>query len=232
MNRSTASGIVFGLFVIVFGVLALLQGVFGFQIGITPGMFWGLVIVAVALSSVVHRGFRFWNVVFLIIGADIVIDALGFFRRNTFIALISLLLVALGIYIIVHAVSHPHFSGNTGGTAYNNSDNSDYVKYDSSFSEINISNVSKCFKGGHVSSAFGTLRLDLSQIDIQENAVLEISVTFGTMEIRLPRNVPYKTDVTPVFGSFINNAPSAFPVAGAPFLEIKGSAVFGTCRLI
>jgi predicted membrane protein len=233
MKRSAASGIVFGVFVILFGLLVLSKGILGWNIGISFVGFWALVIVAASIVSIVHRGFRFWNVVFLVIGGWIFIDQLGFWGRHTFLSLVAILLIAFGIFTIVNAVSHSHYYGNCGNYdgEHVNEDSNDYVKYESSFCETKVANVSKSFKGGKVSIAFGRMCLDLSQIEIQGEAMIDVSSTFAALEIILPRNMPYKTGVSPVFGSFINNAPTVPAIPGQPFLEIKGSAVFGTCKL-
>ena len=44
MKRSAAAGIVFGVFIIIFGMLALFDGIFGWTLGITFTGFWALVI--------------------------------------------------------------------------------------------------------------------------------------------------------------------------------------------
>ena len=234
MKRSAASGIVFGIFIIAFGLLALSKGLFGFTFGVSFAGFWALVIVAVSIVSIIHRGFKFWNLVFLITGGWIFVDSLGFLGRHTFAIVVALLLVAFGVWIIINATSHQQFSGDccNGGPTKVNVDSNDYVKYDCSFCEIKVSNTSKCFKGGKVSVAFGHMYLDLSQIEIQGEAMIDVSSVFGSLEIKLPRNMPYSTDFAAGVGSFINNVPTFQPVAGAPFLEIKGSAVFGACKLI
>jgi predicted membrane protein len=231
MRRSALSGIVFGLFVIFFGLLALANSVLGWSFHVTFSEFWALVIVALSIVSFIHRGFHFWNVMFFIIGLWVFLrDFPFFFGRIEFSALIAILIILLGLWIIIKAAFHPHSSYNPDGKAVN-PDNSDYVDYNTIFSDNNTANSSKSFKGGHVSSVFGRAFVDLSQVEIQGNAVLEVSAVFGTLEVRMPRNIPYRTDVTPVFGSFLNNAPTLLPYEGAPYILIKGAAVFGSCIL-
>ena len=200
--------------------------------------FVSLIIIALAVLSFKNNGFRFWNIVLFIIGAWIFIGELGLFRHHTFLILIALSLVAFGVWIIIHAVAHPGYSNsynnanvNASDHDYVKADNSDYVKYESYFTTNSFTNASKCFKGGYVSTDFGRMRLDMSQIEIQGEALLDVSAVFGTIEIIIPRNIPYRTKVTPVLGSFVNNAPLLPPAPGVPYLEIKGSAVFGTCTI-
>lgn len=231
MNRRAASGILLGLLVIAFGVLALFKGIFGWWFTVTFESFVGLIFAGFSVASIVHRGFRFWNVVFLILGGWMFIRGLGILPHGAFMILASALLVLLGVFIIVSAAAHPHHSAHFDG-ADQKAGSSDYVNCDNVFSHVNVKNGSKRFEGGSVSSTFGTVRLDLSDIAFERDAVLEVSSVFSTVEIRLPRNVPYTTDVTPVLGSFVNSAPIVRPVQGAPCLRIQGTAVFGSCRLV
>ncbi len=100
------------------------------------------------------------------------------------------------------AVSHKHHKID----GYANRDDNDYPEYERIFYYF-VSNMSKSFKGAHVSSVFGHLTVDLTEIGIKGIAVIDASAVFGTLEIRMPSGIPYQTKVTPVFGSFINRAP-------------------------
>jgi predicted membrane protein len=233
MKRTSAAGILLGLFVIVLGVLFLGNGIFNWNIHVTFTEFWALIIIAASIVSIVNRGFRFWNVVFLLTGAVIFIGDLGYYIRHPFLVLASAILIVIGIEIIKSAVTGS--SHNCRGVADSKKegyyDDKDYFKYDNSFCEINIKNCSKDLKGGDASISFGRMSVDLSDISISGETVINVSSSFGTMEIIIPRGIPYSTEVTPVFGSFINNAPLCQPTPGAPCLRIKGSAVFGTCTI-
>lgn len=232
MKRSAASGIVFGVFVILFGLFFLGKGLFGWMFNINAAQFWALVIIAVSVVSIVHSGFRFWNVLFLIVGAWIFADQYGIFGQNSFFTLLSILLILLGIWVIFRSVSNYGSNGVDAAGTYVNEDDNEYIRYEHSFGETTIRNTSKFFKGGVVSISFGHMILDLSQIEVHGEAMIDVSSVFGRLEIRLPRNVPYKTHVTPVCGAFVNNAPPVPVVPGQPFIEIKGSVVFGTCKLM
>lgn len=234
MKRSAASGIVFGIFVILFGLFFLGRSYGWFiDFNFTAAEFWALVIIAVAVVSIVNSGFHFWNVLFLIVGGWIFAGQLGFLGRHSFLTLIAVLLILLGIWIIVRAVSRPRFDGRVeSGGAYVNEDSNEYIKYECTFGDTTIKNTSKFFKGGVVSVTFGHMVLDLSNIEVHGEAMIEVSSVFGELEIKLPRNVPYKAQVTPVLGSFVNYAPTVPVTPGQPYLQIKGSAVFGSCRLV
>lgn len=233
MKRSIASSLFLALCVIGLGLVVLFKGIFGFDIGLG---FWGIVGIAIAVlsvSSMINHGFNFGNVFFLLIGAWLIAGQFALLKANNFLIFIAILLIAIGIYVITSV-----FRNNKGSVKWtevddngNPCDSDEYIKYDCSFGERNIVNDSKCFKGGKVDASFGTLRLDLSNIEIKGEARIEVSASFGEVEIFMPRNVPYKTSVSPFFGSFSNKAPYVPVVTGEPYIEITGSASFGTVRL-
>lgn len=225
MNRSTASEIVAGIFVIALGMLALFKGLFGWSLGISAATFWALVIIAVAITSIVHRGIQLFNVILLIVGGWIFINDLGLVGKHTFLTLIAIIIIIFGMWIIYSAVKAAVVSSNTSA------DMNDFIHFSNSFNTVKISNSSKSFKGGHISAFFGTTTIDLSQIAIQSNAIIDVSAIFGSVIIIMPRNIPYRTDVTPILGTFINSAPIAPPITGLPYIMIKGSTIFGTCTL-
>lgn len=228
MNRSRLPGAVFGLFVVAFGVLLLGKSALGWDLSFLAGTWWTLVIIAVAILGISRSGCHFWNVLILIIGVWLFLSRLGILTYNLFPISVALLVVLLGVWIITRSFSHNpcHVSASSSS-----SDNDDFPEYENIFSDSSVKNDSKMFKGGRINSTFGRMRVDLSDIHIQSNAVIDVSSVFATLEIIIPRNTSYKTNVTPVFGSFINNAPVRQLVENEPYIEIKGAAVFGSIVL-
>jgi len=76
------------------------------------------------------------------------------------------------------------------------------------------------------------MTVDLREIGITGNAYFEVASVFGGLEILVPRGMPLRLDITPVFGGFSNQAVTAAPAGGQPCLEIKGAAVFGNIRIL
>lgn len=226
MNRSKLSGAVFGLFVIAFGVLLLGRNILGWDLSFLAATWWTLVIIAVAIMGIARTGFHFWNVLILFVGVWLFLDRLNILTFNLFPTLIALLIVLIGIWIVAKSFSHNDSC--RVSASYSNKDNEDFAEYENIFSENNVKNDSKMFKGGEISNVFGRMSVDLSNIQIQSNAVIDVSSVFGTLEILIPHNIPYKTNVTPVFGNFINNAPIHLPVQNEPYIEIKGASVFSS----
>lgn len=228
MNRTKLPGAVFGLFIVAFGVMMLGKSALGWNLSFLAGTWWTLVIIAVAILGISHSGFHFWNVLILLVGVWLFLSRLGILTFNIFPIAVALLIVLLGVWIIAKSFSHNscHVSA-----SFSSSDNDDFPEYENVFSESTVKNNSKMFKGGRMNSTFGRMSADLSEIQIQSNAVIDVSSVFGTLEIIMPRNIAYRTNITPVFGSFINNAPVRQPAENEPYIEIKGAAVFGTIVL-
>jgi hypothetical protein len=85
------------------------------------------------------------------------------------------------------------------------------------------------FRGGHISTLFGGVGLNLRQAGIRgDSAVLDINCIFGGVELKVPQNWIVVTQVAAIFGGIGNNTvqPSA-DAPGVKRLYIKGSVVFG-----
>lgn len=233
MKRHVASGVVLGIFIILAGCLALLNSLFHIKLNIGFWGFLGIIVAALSIISFIKSGLRFGNICWFFIGSWMFIGNLGWLGENSFATFIAILLIAIGVWIITNAVINQRsrvrwteFDDNGKPT-----DTDDYIKYETSFSDSNISNSSKSFKGGRVTASFGHIRLDLSNIEIQGEARVQVDASFGEIEIAMPRNMPYKTSVSPFLGSFENHAPIVPVTAGQPYLEITGTTSFGSVKL-
>jgi predicted membrane protein len=91
----------------------------------------------------------------------------------------------------------------------------DFIDVNSTFGNVVKKVVSKKFRGGNINCSFGGTELDLTQSDIQETVALNLSVTFGGVEIAIPSNWNVKNDISVIFGGVedkrrqVNNAEDA-----------------------
>lgn len=84
-----------------------------------------------------------------------------------------------------------------------------------------------------VHAVLASIELDLSQSRFAPGiTVIDVSITFASLEIRLPSDVAVENDGTGVFGNFVLQR-SAFdqPSASAPMVRITGRAVFGSVEI-
>lgn len=98
-------------------------------------------------------------------------------------------------------------------------------------------------KGNEYNLIFSSGRVDLSGVPVDERSVsAEVNVIFGSGTLRLSSTVPARVHMSAAFGSI--HAPNGRSVAfgdtvyttpaykeGAPALEVKAAAVFGSLRI-
>lgn len=195
MNDKRNGNFVLGVLILVIGSLLLLK-----QLGffIPYWIFsWPMILIAIGI----YTGYksRFQNT-----GSIIMILIGGFFLlRNTFFLpyhigalLFPIGLIVLGIYIIVKKNRSKPFNMAGWEKGFDRStsedlgtlghDSSNYIKVDAFLTGIKRKVMSKNFKGGEVTSVFGGSNIDLMHADIQDQAVLKVSVAFGGLKLIVP----------------------------------------------
>jgi predicted membrane protein len=106
--------------------------------------------------------------------------------------------------------------------------NEDMLDVASTFSGVRKVVLSKTFKGGRISSMFGGVDIDLTQADIQGEAVIEINVTMGGIKLVVPPHWQLRSEVSTVLGGMDDARP--MPQGGFSadkILVLKGSVLMG-----
>jgi hypothetical protein len=104
----------------------------------------------------------------------------------------------------------------------------DIVNATSIFSGTNKSILSKNFKGGEIVNIFGGTELNLSQADMNNEAIIETTTIFGGIKLIIPSNWTVKSDAAVIFGGIDDKRP--MPALNEPtnkVLTIKGTVIFG-----
>jgi predicted membrane protein len=101
------------------------------------------------------------------------------------------------------------------------------------FSEAKLRSSTANFKGGQATAVFGGVNLDFSGAQVPDPpAFLEVTVLFGSAEIRVPTDWVVKIDVPVLFGgSEDKRIPSQVSGTRTPDLVIKGTVMFGGITL-
>lgn len=88
---------------------------------------------------------------------------------------------------------------------YKNNDselfNEDSIEVISIMSNVKKSILTKNFKNGEVTVVLGGARIDFSQADLSDNAVLEITQVLGGAQLIIPANWEIKSEIACVLGS-------------------------------
>lgn len=205
-----------GLAVIGMGTLALVDNL---QLLDTPLLrtFWPLVLVGFGLSQLLaQRGSRLLGAVLATVGSLLLARNLGY-------TLISprdvgpLFVILAGVALLMR----PGRRTDTPAAP----DTSDRVALDTRFGNLAQRNESSRFQGGRIDVLFGQAELDLSRATLAgDEAVLDVDVSFGSVELRLPAGWQVVNELATTAGTVEQAA--ALPVAGAPRLVLRGSLQF------
>ena len=97
------------------------------------------------------------------------------------------------------------------------------------FSAYNVKNVTSTFKGGSATALFGGLDLDLRESAIEDNqeAVLDMFVAFGGMDIFVPEDWNIVIKGIPIFGGWDNKSRNKDINSEGPMLVIHSLVLFG-----
>jgi len=215
----------FGLAVVVIGVLALLDNLRLFDIALLR-TFWPLALVLWGLGRLAFRprtGVVF-SLVVIGIGTVLTAQNLGY----TDIRLRDwwpVLLILVGLSMLLRAFV-PRGSGQAGCAPATTLAHGERVDISASFSAISQRNDSPDFKGGQISTTFGGVELDLTQAVITgAEARLDISARFSGVELRVPREWQVVLEMDATFGGVEDKTTP--PLAGGPRLLLRGDVVFG-----
>jgi len=223
--HSAGSRIVFGLGVVGFGLLALLDNLnlFGMPLLRT---FWPLALVLLGLARLAwprHAGGGLFGLGLILVGGLLTarnLGYVGFSARDWW----PVLVILAGLSILARGVFPG--SGRRGGFQASTPESGDLIDIDASFSAINQRCDSRAFKGGRISSTFGAVELDLTQAAIHgAEARLDLSARFAGITLRVPRDWQVVLDVASGFGGVEDETTP--PLTPGPRLLVRGEVIFG-----
>ncbi|MEZ4972961.1 MAG: hypothetical protein R2820_06600 [Cyclobacteriaceae bacterium] len=202
---------------------------------------WEMLLITIGFYIGVKHGFRTWGwMIPVFIGSIFLVDHIVpdlEFRPYLW----PVAIITIGLFMIFNPRScnprrrwrHGEWNRNSmdsGGadTARRPGDSEDYLDSVSIFGGIEKNIVTKDFKGGDVTTFFGGSSINLSQADIKDRAVLNLTQVFGGAQLVIPSNWKLHSEVVSVFGgvedkrTFQKDAPVA-----SKTLVLRGTSVFG-----
>lgn len=110
----------------------------------------------------------------------------------------------------------------------NTENEEDYLDINSIFGSAEKNYFSKNFKGGNITCVFGGGKVNLVQSDIQDTAILNLSINFGGVEILVPANWMIKNELNALFGG-IEDKRRTFPTSdeNKKILILRGNVLCG-----
>lgn len=185
---------------------------------------WTMFLIIPGIWGIIKFGFTLWNSALILIGVWLLIDAQGIIFGITKDMLFAILLLLFGILFIGIAFKR-NKKANTSVINKMNDDN-DIVNYTALFSVSEVSNSSKELKEITLESVFGGIKLDLTEANLIDGAVIKAESIFGGIDIRMPKGCKIKVTGVPIFGG-LKNTYNETIIEGSPLVIIEYSAIFG-----
>jgi hypothetical protein len=216
-----------GLFLLAVGMVLLLNGL---DIEVFPSWVfrWPTILIIIGVIIGIKSNFRNpgWLVLITVGGVFMLSESHLFTQVELWKFAPAAGVIVLGIFIVLRALSpksshwghwdHDRWHSRFHRDRNRNSDLGDSVTIgggrnttssgEDRFEAVNIfggSNrriFSKHFKGGESTNIFGGTHLDLTQADIDGEAVLEVVCIFGGIKLLVPSNWQIESDMTTILG--------------------------------
>jgi predicted membrane protein len=232
----------FGLLLLAMGALFLLDNLNIIEARYVWRTFWPLLFIGWGVSRVIaggHDRFLPW----LAIGGGSLLLGRVMFGWNINLARVfwPVVLMALGLHILyrswrrpatVHAsAGEPGVADFTAGESGAAPDASASFRDSAFLGSVERRSVSQAFRGGDATAFMGSVAIDLRESRMASNeAVVDVSVIMGSIELRIPRGWTVESRVSALLGSFedLTDPPLEMP---ASRLVIRGSALMGSVEV-
>lgn len=240
LGKAGRSGLQWGMFsgaIIAFvGLLILLDNI-GLPVASHLYRFWPIILILIGLWNLTCRSGRIFGVVMIILGVLFQLDALGI-AHFSWSELWPIAIIAAGVLVMWSSLQARKVSkvvsDALGGQPQ--TDPRTTLNEVAIFGGIERRITSQDFQGGSINAIFGSVELDLRDVNIQQDdAILEINSVFGSVELRVPEAWQITSRGQAVFGSFqdetknYRNDNPANPVRKS--LILTGAAVFGSVEI-
>lgn len=231
--RSGGGGIVIGGLIVVIGLMLLLDnmGIVRFH---DVWRYWPVLLIIYGVSRILecHRPSGYvWGGLITLAGALFLLDNLDIVVFD-FNFIWPLLLIAFGLSMLLRSMDHKRYLATTTGPGPVDEGSScnAYAVFGGSKRRINTPD----FRGGDAVAVFGGVEFDLRSAGMTvDQAVIDVNVVCGGLEVRVPDNWTITNRAVTIFGGVEDKTVQSKlePDAKCPHLVITGSVVFGGISL-
>lgn len=224
-RTSVTPGLVFGIIILVLGVVLLLDRMGILYAGEVLPYFWPAVLLTAGLFKLAQSSClsgRVWGGLLTAAGILLVLDRLGY-AHVSFHALWPLALIAVGL-LLVWRTLETHGGAGTPPKAVG------VVNAFAAFGGGELKSDAKDFQGGDVFAMFGGYNIDLRNASMQASeAIMDANAMFGGVEIRVPPSWSVSIHGLPLLGGYTDETvhPKSETDAEVKRLVVRGLAMFG-----
>lgn len=228
-NHRQRSRVVFGAFIIVVGLFALLDNLHLFDSHLVQP-FWPLVFVALGalkLSQGRHPNHFVVGGALVVVGAGMTLQNLGllhFQMRDLW----PVVLILVGFSVITKRSRVADGMCRRIGRHGQRDERFEHgasIDASAMMSGVVLKNDSQQFVGGEINAVMGSVEIDLRQAAIVTEAVLHVSIVMGGVEIKVPREWSVSVNGSPMLGGIEDK--TVPPMTPGRRLIIEGSVIMG-----
>lgn len=202
---------------------------------------WPVALIVIGLLLGIKHRFRnnIWIILTLIGGINLVNQLWPELNFDSYI--VPIIIIVIGIIFILRPSRGWKRQNTQSAETYKNewqqhvvdrakiiNDGAEYIDSVSVFGGVKKMILSKNFKGGEITCFMGGAEINLTQADIQNEVVIEVTQIFGGTKIIVPPHWNVKSEVIAVFGGVDDKRPMQ---VGNPnpdkTLVLRGISVFG-----
>lgn len=215
MNKQITR-VIAGVGIVTVGVLALLNAIGVVAVGDIFRDLWPSAIILAGILIFINQPREFvWPLIIVTAGMLLQLRELDIVTFNVWQLFWPIVIIAIGLSVLI----------NRSYTHSKNTNKKDLDEIAVLLAGSTTKNESKDYKGGKVSAVFGGAELDLRNAAIKDEAILNVFVLFGGVEIKVPEGWAVKSTVTPVAGGV--DIKTKETDKKAPVLTITGDVAFG-----
>lgn len=214
--------IVVGLCILLIGIIYLLSNLDVLEVRYIL-YYWPAILIILGFVYLIQGRTgpgRLWALILIFIGTGLLLDRLYFIDFNIW-HYWPLILVFFGGSLIWQSIRGHEIRGSS-----DIKDANSYIKAIAVLGGYKRSSTSQDFKGGELTAVMGGLEIDLREAAIKNEAIIDIFVTMGGIELRVPDNWLVINEGFPILGGFEDKTRP--PKDGtAKRLIVRGTTVMG-----
>ena len=220
------SNYIWGLFLILVGIILGLNSFGVTNINLFFDGWWTVFIIAPSLNGLIKGEDRTGALIGLIIGVFLLLSCQDVLDFKLFVKLfIPAILIIIGLSIFFKDKVKDVVAKKMGKINAKEIDMEH--TYTSTFSEEKINLDNEKLESCAINSIFGSVSLDLRNVVIDEDVVINNYVVFGGVTIKVPKDVNVVVKTTSIFGGVDNKTGRNKSKENVKTIYIKGTILFG-----
>ena len=237
-NNGPQNRLIIGAFIVIVGVLSLIQNLGLFDTGQIL-TFWPVIFICLGILKITqsrHGSGFFVGSVFLTVGSLLTLQNMGlivFHWREWW----PVFLIGAGVAYIFKVINQnavidnnsPNYANDVLGNSNAATSTSDFVDITALMSSTKSSHSSVRFQGGELTAIMGSIELDLRTASFENEVVINATTVFGSIEILIPNDWFVVINGVPIMGGMQDE--SVPPLNSTKRLVVTGAAIMGSVEI-